>query len=434
MAGTTSVSGLVSGLDTATIINQLMSIEAQSQTRLKTRLTEQQSTVKSLQDLNAKIAALGTTAKDLAAGTTLAPLKATSSSTAVVATATTGTAAGSFDVTVVQTAAAHKLTFAATAAPGDHVTGSGTDLVLTTASGPRTLSTDGTLAGVVSALNTAGTGVRATTVRLDDGTQRLVVSAVTSGAASSFTLTAADGTAILGDATVVAGRDAAITIGQDTVHSATNTFTGVVPGLSLTVSAAAVGTTASIEVSSDQSAVTTSLKGLVDAVNASLTTLDALTAFDPTGKASGPLAGDPMVSALRSSLLNSVYPTDGTSLASLGLQTDRSGKLVLDTTKLEAAFASDPATVVAKLGTGFAGRVAAVSTSASDPYDGSLTASVTGQNSDIKRLQDSIEDWDGRLTLRRNTLTQQFTALETALSQMNSQSSWLSSQLGSMSS
>src|SRR6476646_3751818 len=109
MAGTTSVSGLVSGLDTATIINQLMSIEAQSQTRLKTRLTQQQSTVKSLQDLNAKIAALGTTAKDLAAGNTLAPLKATSSSTAVVATATTGTAAGSFDVTVVQTAAAHKL-------------------------------------------------------------------------------------------------------------------------------------------------------------------------------------------------------------------------------------------------------------------------------------------------------------------------------------
>ena len=31
------------------------------------------------------------------------------------------------------------------------------------------------------------------------------------------------------------------------------------------------------------------------------------------------------------------------------------------------------------------------------------------------------------------TLTRQFTALETALSQMNSQSSWLSSQLASLS-
>jgi flagellar hook-associated protein 2 len=37
-----------------------------------------------------------------------------------------------------------------------------------------------------------------------------------------------------------------------------------------------------------------------------------------------------------------------------------------------------------------------------------------------------------RLELRRTTLTRQFTALETALSRMNSQSSWLAGQISSL--
>ena len=62
---TASVSGLASGLDTASIIDQLMQLEAQSQTRLKSRVTTEQSTLKVLQNLNTKFASLATQAKDL---------------------------------------------------------------------------------------------------------------------------------------------------------------------------------------------------------------------------------------------------------------------------------------------------------------------------------------------------------------------------------
>ena len=98
-------------------------------------------------------------------------------------------------------------------------------------------------AGMASALNAPGTGVRATLVSVDTaGTKRLMVSSIASGQASQFTLTAADGSDLLGGATVAStGRDASITIGPDTITSATNTFADVVPGLSLTVSQAAVG-------------------------------------------------------------------------------------------------------------------------------------------------------------------------------------------------
>ena len=75
-----SVSGLASGLDTASIIDQLIQLEAAGQTRLKSRVTTEQSTLKLLQNLNAKIAALATQAKDLTKAAAWTPLTATSSS------------------------------------------------------------------------------------------------------------------------------------------------------------------------------------------------------------------------------------------------------------------------------------------------------------------------------------------------------------------
>ena len=433
---TASVSGLSSGLDTATIIDQLMKLEAAPQTRLKSSLTAEQSKVTTLQAVNTKVAALAAQAKDLAAGTTWGALTATSSSTAVALSTTTGSSAGTFSFTVDQTAAAHRLTFASTAAGSDVVVSGGTTVSLTSGGTTTTLSTgDGTLDGLVKALNGSGTGVSAAKVRLDDGSYRLVVNAAQTGAASSFTLTNADGTDLLGGATVAAGRDAAITLGSDTIHSATNTFAGVVPGVDLTVSAAAVGTTVDVTVARDTGKAKDAVKSLVDNVNALLTQIDSLTSYG-TGGAKGAMSGDVTLRSLRSSLLNAVYPGDNTTLASVGVQTDRYGKLVFDEPTFTTAYAADPAGVAAKFTSGavdgFAARVMDVANEASDKYTGSLTTAITGRSSTIDRLESSIEDWDTRLELRRATLTRQFTALETALSQMNSQSSWLAGQISSL--
>jgi flagellar hook-associated protein 2 len=138
---------------------------------------------------------------------------------------------------------------------------------------------------------------------------------------------------------------------------------------------------------------------------------------------------------VRNSLLTSIYPADGTSLAGVGIQLDRYGKLTFDETRFTAAYDADPAAVAAAFtgAGGFATRVQTVAKSASDPVDGTVTTSIAGRNSGIKRMQDSITDWDNRLTLRRETLTRQFAALETALSRMNSQSNWLNGQINALS-
>lgn len=441
MAGTSSVSGLASGLDTASLISQLMQIEAQTQTNLKSRLTTEQKSVASLLDLNSAFSALSTSAGDLAKASAWNPVTVTSSSADVVATAGASAVTGSLTFTVDAVAKAHQLSFRSTAALTDTVaTGATVKLAFTDGTSQDIAVGDGSLSSVISALNASGSGVKAGSVRLDDGTLRLQVTSSSTGAAKAFTLTNADGTDLLGGADIVtAGQDAAITIGADTVHSATNTFSGAANGLDITLkSTATVGSTITLDATQDVDGMAAKIKSMVDSVNAALSKIDTLTAYNATTKTSGPLAGEAGIREVRNNVLNVVYPTDGTSLADVGIQLDRYGKLTFDESVFKKAYAADPAGVAAKFTTGaspgLAARVQTAAQAASDPVNGSITTFINGRNTEIKDLQDGIADWDTRLALRQDSLQRQFTALETAMSQMNSQSSWLSGQLSKLSS
>jgi flagellar hook-associated protein 2 len=441
MSGAASISGLASGLDTATIIDQLMSLEAIPQARLANRKSSEQLVVNALQTLNSKVASLATKAADLAKPAAWTAVTATSSNAQVAVTTGTGAAPGSFSLRVDQTALSHRLELAQ--ATGLDTAGSvptSVRLDRLDGSAPLDLTTDGTLRGLVAAINDPAneSGLRATAIKVGDDSYRLLVESTATGAASDFTLAdAADASPLLGGATVRAGRDAQVTLGDSiTATSATNTFAELAPGVTVTLSADAAGTS-EVSVARNSAGVADSMKALVDAVNAALADIDSLTAYNPTTKASGLLSGDTGVRSLRSQILDTVFPTDGTTLADLGIQTDRSGKLVFDRDKFSAAHAADPTSVQARLttnGTGFIDRMADVAKGASDKVDGTLTTSITGRNTSITRLTDDIDNWDLRLELRRTALTRQFTALETALSQMNSQSSWLAGQISSLSS
>lgn len=441
MSGSASISGLSSGLDTASIINQLMQLEAVPQARMQTRVSSEQRAVNAMQTLNGRLASLATTAGDLAKPEAWSKLTATSSLEGVSITADETATAGSFSLRVDRTALTHRLEH--TNAVGFETAGTvPTTVRLDRLDGTATvdLTTDGTLRGLVAAINDPAneTGLRATAVRVGTDQYRLVVESAATGASSDFTLTdAADGSALLGGVTARAGRDAQVTVGDSIVAtSATNTFEDLVPGVDITLAASATGT-ADINLKVDPAATIKSVKSAVDAINAVLQEIDSLTAYNAATKTSGMLAGDAAVRELRGRLLNTVFPTDGTSLSSLGIQTDRSGRLVLDEAKLSEAYKADPDAVRQRLSaedTGFLARVADVAKAASDKTTGSLTTAITGRNATIERLNDGIESWDVRLELRRTALTRQFTALETALSQMNSQSSWLAGQISSLAS
>jgi len=441
MASTSSIGGLVSGLDTASIVSSLMQIEAQPQTLLKSRLTTEQGTLTSLQGLNAKFAALSTKAAALDTTAAWATLKTSSSSTAVTATAGSTATAGTLSFTVVGTAAPAQLTFGDLANTTDVVT-TATTMTLTKPDGSTAPVNpgDGTLAGLAAGINSAKAGVTATLLKVGDGSYRLRLTSDTTG---SGTLSLASDDAVV-DAkwTATAGKDAQLQVGGDTVSSRTNTFTGLVTGLDVTVAAnTAPNTAVDVTVSRDATAAQTSLKGLVDAANDLLSSIDALTAYDATTKKSGALAGDATVRALRSAVLDTVTRSaDGSSMASLGVQTDRYGKVTFDATKFSAAYAADPSAVATKLGSaatasvpGFAARLVTMADKASNSTNGVLTSNITGRQSTITTLQNGIADWDVRLSARQEALNKQYAALEVSLGKLQDQASWLSGQIASLS-
>ena len=434
---TTSISGLSSGLDTASIISQLMQLEAVQQTRLRSRANTTTMEATALRGINTKIAALATTSGKLTKTTAWSAFTATSSSDKATVTTTSSAQAGQVSFTVNALAAAHKLTYATTATLDSVVVGGGTTLTLDRLDGtaPVTIeTTDGKLSSVVSAINNGGYGLRASALKLDDGTYRLSVESATTGAAGDFTLTNGDGSTLLGGATVRAGADAAITIGADTVHSSSNTFSELLPGLTVALSSSiAIGTTVDVGVSIDSTSAGKSLKALVDQVNGILGDIDNASQTKTDTTSAGPLAGDSTLRNARRMLTSTLYGGALGGLADLGVSVDRSGDLTFDQAAFDKAYKADPVAVTNRLAAGgFAERVQTAAKSLSDSGTGLVSTAIAGREATVKDLSSRIDAWDDRLAAKKAALTRQFAALETALNKMQSQSSWLAGQISSL--
>ncbi len=196
----TSIGGLISGLDTASIISQLMQLEAQPQTRLKTKVTVEQSAVTALQALNAKLSSLATKTADLAKAAGWGLSAATSSSANVTAAADSGATPASLTFKVTQTATRSQAIFADDFTRSAQAT-TATTLDLKLADGTLlNISTgDGSLEDIAAAVNaatlpdtTTDAGLSAVLVRADtsgaEPTYRLMVTSDKTGKAAAFTV------------------------------------------------------------------------------------------------------------------------------------------------------------------------------------------------------------------------------------------------------
>jgi flagellar hook-associated protein 2 len=221
------------------------------------------------------------------------------------------------------------------------------------------------------------------------------------------------------------------------VTSNTNTFTGALPGVTFTVSKK--DTDVTLSMAKNPNALADQMQAMVDATNAALTEIGKQTGYDAATKKGGVLLTDSGVRELRSATLMGVAqavampgpPPTSVSPASVGIQTDRFGKMTFDRATFLALQTTDPAQAQA-LVQGVASRVAAVAKGATDKTTGTLTLAVQGRNALVKDLSTRITDWDDRLALRKATLQHQFSAMEVALSGLKAQSSWLSGQVAAM--
>lgn len=450
------IDGLASGLDTTTLITQLMQLEARPQVLLKNKVSESQTLVSALQQLNTRVATLGSAAEKAALPAAFNVFKATSSSTDVTTTAGSTASAGSMDITVDRLAQNQvSVTAAMTAWPDSPPV-----ITVTGADGTATEITAATssLDDMVTAINSSESGVTALKVASgvnanNEPQYRLQLSSADAGASGAFTVhrgNAADtaaGTATnllteTGAAEVRAAQDAQVTLWAGTaaaqaVTSSSNMFSNLLPGVDVT--AAKVSTDpVTISVGRDQAATTKTAKDLVDSLAGVLgyiATNSSVTTSESTGSSvarAGLFTGDSGVRGISARILSAATaPVDGRSPSEFGITLTRTGSVEFDADKFGKALAEDPAAVQGMLSE-IASRVAGVAKETSDKFDGAITLRIQGQESEVKELNTQVAEWDRRLETRRSTLERTYTNLEVQLSQLQSQGDWLTSQLANL--
>ncbi len=424
-----SIGGLISGLDTSTIISQLMQIEAQPQTQLKGRVTTANAQVGAYQSINTRLASALAAAQKLAKDETWNATRATASVPSVTASSTPGAVTGAITFDVTSLASAHFTASSVVGVTDSVVAGGATSLTISQNGVDTVVALDGEdVVSVAKAINAAGTGVRATALQVADGQYRLQLTSKTTGSAGAFTVTGLQAY----DEITRAGTDAEISLGGGlTVKSADGRFADVLPGTTFSVSKLETGAT--VSVAGDAGSTTAAVKALVDSLNTSLQEITSRTRTkSATDKSSvaGPLVGDALVRGIKQSLLSAVN-AGGTSPAAAGIETSRTGEYTFDAAKFEALLASDPAKARG-LVAAVAAQVDLVTKSASDPTTGTVTSMVTRRQDSVKDLTTRVDAWDSRLASRRSSLERQYATLETALGKLQSQSSWLAGQLSTL--
>ena len=453
------IDGLASGLDTTALITQLMQVEAMPQTLLKSKQTSAQSFVTGLQGLKTRIASLAEVAATSAKPASWSTYQGTSSHPS--ATVTAGATAQPGTVSLHVDAVARAQVTLTAAVPDDGSLVSAEPPVITIQKKDGTLvqlaPSSGKLADIAQAINdSAEAEVKATVVKVTDGvvpTYRLQLTGATTGTDGSFSLhagTAAQLTAgiaaRLDSATVRDAADATITLWKGTsveqsYSQSSNTYSGLMTGVDVTVSAVTApdDDPVTVTVARDDEALAKLASGVVGALGVVLSEITSRTSTTTTTKADGTtsvtgglFSADSAVRGIRQSLISAAsMPVDGFSPSEVGIVLGRDGSFTFDEEKFAAALAADPAKVQSMV-TQLSARVSDVATSISDKYDGSLTLKINGQQSMVRDIGSQIESWDRRLDVRRASLERTYSALEVTLSGLQSQSSWLAGQLGSL--
>jgi flagellar hook-associated protein 2 len=317
---------------------------------------------------------------------------------------------------------------------------------ITTGSGtPTTITTDGTetLSDVASEINSDKLGVTASVITDATGS-RLALVASSSGSAANFTISSTD-PADFGFTEAATGANASLTVDGISVSSASNTITGVIPGVTLSLLSADPGVQVSLNVAPDRSQIQSALQQFVTDYNTVVSDLSAQFTF--SGTSEGVLASDSSVRDLQSAVLSALdytaTPASGTTtipnLMSLGFSVDNNGKLSLDTSTLDSALQNNFSDVQSFFqGTslnGFANSLDQQLTNFISPAGGAFTVDLQSMNSQITDLQDDINNFETNyITPLKAQLQSEYSQAEIALQELPNQIKQINAELGSNSS
>lgn len=436
-----SSAGVGSGLDVASIVTQLMNAERVPLNILKAKETSYNAKVSSYGTIKSAVSTFQSALEALTSAT-LGAQKAVSGDTSILnATASSGSTSGTYKVTVTQLAKEHKL---ASVGHADTTTlmGSGTMSIQVGSGAAVDIAVaDYSLKSLNDAINASDAGVSATII--NDGTSdRLVISAKDSGVANTVSITATGGLAEFDTAsgtmsTLQTGLDATLTINDIPITKSSNSISDAVAGITFDLVKFDAATVVNVVVSNDKDAVKKTVNDFVAAYNTLTTKLKELTAYDPSTKKGGALNGDQgaksMLTSLRAQMIEAVSGGSLTSLADVGINFDKDGKLAVTDATLTSAL-STKFSGFANLFTaadGFATRLDTVAEDLLDT-DGLIATRTEGLQATLKTIAASELAMELRLEATEKRIRAQFTALDTIMNNMQQTSSFLTQQLAAL--
>ncbi|RKP45611.1 flagellar filament capping protein FliD [Trinickia fusca] len=431
------VNSLVSALVTAKIAGQ--------QQTISNAIQSDNTTLSALGTMQSQLSALQNSLSGLSDGSIFSQLSAAMSGNGITATTTTGAAAGSYSVSVQQIATANQISSKAYASNATLGTGNLNISVGTSTMTIALNSSNNTLSGIASAINTASNnpGVTAAVVTATDG-QHLVLTSTQTGAANTVGVSA-DPTVDAGMATanfaqVAAGQDAKLTISGSTVDSANNNVTNALTGVTLSLTSASVGTTQTLSVATNTSGIVTAVQNFATAYTAWVQTAQQLSSYNASaasGQQAGPLLGDAMLNSAVNgigSIMASGISVGGQtySLAQLGVNLKDDGTVNFTASTLQSTLASNPS-MVSNVFNGTNGIGEQLNN-----FINSYTSAVTGQiaqrqstlNADVttqNQAQTTLTAYQATLQAQYQA---EFTQLNTIMSQTASNTSYLNQLFG----
>lgn len=425
--------GLATGLDTTSLIEQLVSVERSAANRVSTRKSNIDTQKSIISSLSSSLSTLATAARALDLDTEVKP-RAVSVSDSRVGVAVSSTAtAGVHEFRVTSLAAAQVTQSRAFTSSAAGVLGAG-GLDITVGGTTKSISWTATdsLDDIATRINSADAKVNASVLRVDDSNYRLVVTAKESGTANAPTFVETGDTLGLSDPlnVKVAAANAVVNVDGIDIVRPSNIISDALSGVTLTLANthAATDPSSKATVTLDTTALTDKVKKVVDAFNTVNAALHVQLDYTGTKKGESTLFGDSTLRQLQTAIgALASSPWGDTNISVIGITRDRTGGMTLDTAKLTEAVGKDPDAVAKLFVTGgFANAIGTLADQYTRATDGVLATKSQALTDRQKILQDQIDRINKKADDLDTRLTAQFAALEQAMTKLRSQSSYLS--------
>jgi flagellar hook-associated protein 2 len=467
--------GLGAGIDSESIVTQLVALDKQPIDQLATEKTTIQTSLTNYGKVQSYMSAVRDAARTLSDATVWNAATATSSdSTTVAASVSTGASPGSYSLSVSQLATAQsaastavatskstigqgtlKFTLGAWSADGTfNAKGDATPVTITIGDGADSLEK------IRDLINSSGPGVLASIVT-DASGSRLSLRSKDTGETNGFKIEATESstaagapglsslafggpTATTGLRQTQAGQNAKATLNGLDIDSPSNTMSTVVDGLTLQLNKKTTADSPiQITVAQDPTAVTAAITAFSTAYNNAMSYLRDQTKYTPDSKTAGPLQGDRTAITLIQQLRSMAGATSSASsvfgrLTDMGLEPQTDGSLKTNATKVTAAvanmaelkkFFSTSSTTSSASGIGQQFKALTDSMLSTDGSISNRQAGLTKSIADNQTRQDTLT---ARSKLYETRLRAQYQSLDTQMASLNALSTYVSAQLASL--